>query len=94
MSDVAQRELLKYDGGGLSQLIRDGLITRAEVLTATIQRVEALDGTINAVIDRAWDRFDELAAPHQTSRSSEFPRASKTSSTCKACVGVKVRSCG
>ncbi|MGZ0220613.1 MAG: amidase, partial [Acidimicrobiales bacterium] len=51
-----QRELLGFDGLGLSALIGAGEVTADEVLDATIARVEALDGTINAVIDRAFDR--------------------------------------
>ncbi|MDG1409696.1 MAG: amidase family protein, partial [Acidimicrobiales bacterium] len=51
-----QRELLGFDGLGLSELIRAGDVTADEVLDATIARVDALDGTINAVIDRAFDR--------------------------------------
>ena len=51
-----QRELLGFDGLGLSELIRAGDVTADDVLDATIARVDALDGTINAVIDRAFDR--------------------------------------
>lgn len=55
-----QRELLGFDGLGLSALIGAGEVTADEVLDATIARVEALDGTINAVIDRAFDRARDL----------------------------------
>lgn len=53
---VDQRELLAFDAVGLSELIRSGELEAGDVLDAAIERVEALDGTINAVIDQAFDR--------------------------------------
>lgn len=53
---VDQRELLEFDAVGLSALIRSGELRPDEVLDATIARIEALDGTINAIIDQAFDR--------------------------------------
>lgn len=63
---VDQRELLAFDAVGLSALIRSGELQPSEVLDATIERIEDVDGTINAVIDRAFDRarsiVDQVAA--------------------------------
>ncbi|MGH1494043.1 MAG: amidase [Acidimicrobiales bacterium] len=57
---VSQRELLPVDAVGLSALVRSGELQPGEILDATIARIEALDGTINAVIDRAFERARSL----------------------------------
>ncbi len=44
-----------YDGLGLAALIARGEVTAAEVLEAAIERNEAVNGTINAVIHKAYD---------------------------------------
>jgi amidase len=59
---VGHRELLEFDAVGLSALIRAGELQPAEVLDATMERIELLDGTINAVIDHAFDRARSLLA--------------------------------
>ncbi len=56
---VDQRALLSHDAIGLSELVRAGTVSAAELLDATISRIEALDGQINAVVDRAFDRARE-----------------------------------
>ena len=53
---TGQRELLDFDALGLTQLIRAGELRQSEVLDATIERIEALDGSINSVIDQAFER--------------------------------------
>jgi amidase len=53
---VDQRELLAFDAAGLSQLIRAGELKPTDVLDATVTRIEETDGTVNAVIDHAFDR--------------------------------------
>lgn len=45
-------ELLEYDAVGLAQLIRDCDVSAREVLEASIARIEALDGQINALTTR------------------------------------------
>ncbi len=45
-----------YDGIGLASLIRDGQASAEEVLDAAIERVEARDGTVNAVTTRMFDQ--------------------------------------
>ncbi len=59
---VDQGELLEFDAVGLSEQIRAGDLRVDHVLEATIARIELLDGTINAVIDRAFDRARERIA--------------------------------
>lgn len=45
-----------YDALGLAQLIRDGAVSAAEVLEAAIDRIEANDATLNAVVHKAYDQ--------------------------------------
>ena len=45
-----------HDGIGLASLIRDGQASAEEVLDAAIERVEARDGTVNAVTTRMYDQ--------------------------------------
>src|SRR5688572_33404881 len=48
-------EFERYDGLGLAALVRDREVTASEVLEAAIERIEARDGAINAVILRLFD---------------------------------------
>ena len=57
---VDQRDLLRFDAVELSALVRSGELHPGEILDATIARIDALDGTINAVIDEAFDRARSL----------------------------------
>ena len=55
-----------HDGLGLAGLIRDRHTSAEEVLDAAIERVEARDGTVNAVTTRmsaAWHLEAPLRAP-------------------------------
>ena len=45
-----------HDGVGLAELVRRGEVTAAELLEAAIARVEALNPSINAVVNRLYDR--------------------------------------
>ena len=49
-------ELVKYDAMGLSDLIRKGEITPAELLEITIHRIEKINPKINAVIYKMYDQ--------------------------------------
>lgn len=51
-----ERELLGFDAVALSDGIRRGHFTRSEVLDATIRRIERLDGELNAVVTRCFER--------------------------------------
>jgi amidase len=44
-----------YDGLGLAALVRTGDVTPAELVEAAIDRIERLDGRINAVVHRAYE---------------------------------------
>ena len=49
-------ELVEYDAIGLSELIRKGEITPAELLETTIHRIEKVNPKLNAVIYRMYDQ--------------------------------------
>ncbi len=54
--------LLNHDALGLAGLLRAGEVTPVELLDASLARVEALDGSLNAVITDCADRARERAA--------------------------------
>ena len=43
-------EFERYDGLGLAALVRDRQVSAAEVLEAAVERIEARDGALNAVV--------------------------------------------
>ena len=49
-------ELVRYDAIGLSELIRKGEITPAELLETTINRIEKVNPKLNAVIYKMYDQ--------------------------------------
>jgi len=49
-------ELVRYDAIGLSELIRKGEITPAELLETTIRRIEKINPKLNAVIYKMYDQ--------------------------------------
>ena len=53
---MAFKEYDRYDALGLAALIRDRKVSVGEVLEAAIARIEALDGKLNAVVHRQFDR--------------------------------------
>lgn len=53
---MAFKEYDRYDALGLAALIRDRKVSVAEVREAAIARIEALDGKLNAVVHRQFDR--------------------------------------
>ena len=67
-------ELVGYDAIGLSELIRKGEITPAELLEATINRIEKVNPKLNAVIYKMYDQARTAAAA-----SSSAATAAKTS---------------
>ncbi|MBT7713432.1 MAG: amidase [Deltaproteobacteria bacterium] len=58
-------ELLNYDALGLAELVRKGEVTPRELVEVTARRIEALDGTINAMttltIERALEKADRIS---------------------------------
>ena len=59
---LPEDELAQVDAVGLAALIRDGQLSPVEAVQATIDRIEHLDGEINAVIHRQFDQALALAA--------------------------------
>ena len=55
MSRLAQ-EFERYDGLGLAELIRTKEVTVEEVLAATLERIDARNPAINAVVTRMDDQ--------------------------------------
>jgi amidase len=53
-----------YDGLGLAELVRGGEVTAGEVLEAAIERVEALNPKLNAVVTKVYDQARAAAASH------------------------------
>jgi amidase len=49
-------ELIGYDALGLSELIRKGEITPAELVETTIQRIEKVNPKLNAVVHKMYDQ--------------------------------------
>ena len=46
----------RYDALGLARLVNAGEVTPAEVLEAAVERVEARNPAVNAVVSRLYDR--------------------------------------
>jgi Asp-tRNA(Asn)/Glu-tRNA(Gln) amidotransferase A subunit family amidase len=55
-------EYEQYDGVGLADLVRRKQITPDEVLDAAIERVEARNGAVNAVVTKAYERARQTIA--------------------------------
>lgn len=53
---LADGELARLDAVGLASLIADGTISPVEAVQATIDRIEAIDGQLNAVITRRFEQ--------------------------------------
>ncbi len=51
----AFKDYEQYDALGLADLVRRGKVTPADLLDAAIERVEARNGTVNAVVMRLYD---------------------------------------
>src|SRR5262245_22553067 len=55
-------EYADHDGLGLANLVRRGEISAAEVLEAAIARIERHNGTLNAVVYKAYDEARRVAS--------------------------------
>ena len=53
---MAFQEYEDYDAMGLAELVRQRQVTPQELLEAAIDRIEARDGTINAVVTKMYDQ--------------------------------------
>ncbi len=57
-------EYTEYDGLGLAELVRTGQVTAGEVLDAAIERIEAVNPELNAVVTKVYDQARAAAARH------------------------------
>ncbi len=55
-------EYADYDGLGLAQLVSKGAVSAGELVEAAIERVERHNGTLNAVVHKAYDEARATAA--------------------------------
>ena len=55
-------ELARVDAVGLAELIRKGELSPVELIDDTIERIEALDPQLNAVIHPSFDEARNAAA--------------------------------
>lgn len=55
-ADTKTDDLLNYDATGLAKLVRTKQVSPKELVEATIRRIEALDGKINAVVTRTFEQ--------------------------------------
>ena len=55
-------DLSRLDSVGLAEVIRSGDLSSEEVIEASIKRIEAMDGDLNAVVTRRFERALEDAA--------------------------------
>jgi amidase len=58
------KEYTEYDGLGIAQLVRRREVSAEEVLEAAIERIEALNPALNAVVTRVYDQARAAAARH------------------------------
>jgi amidase len=59
---MAMQTYAEHDGLGLAQLVAKGETTPAELLEAAIERIERHNGTLNAVVHKAYDEARKTAA--------------------------------
>ena len=55
------KEYADYDGLGLAELVRKGDVSPAELADEAITRIERHNGTLNAVVHKAYDEARETA---------------------------------
>src|SRR3954468_21746029 len=55
-------EYAKHDALGLAELVRKGEVTAVELVDAAAARIEEVNGKINAVVQKSYDRARSLAA--------------------------------
>src|SRR5260370_34898576 len=62
MSRLRPEEYVAFDAVGLAALAHRGEVTPLELTEAAIERIEALNPRLNAVVEREYDRAREAAA--------------------------------
>ena len=73
MSDTLTPDLSKASAGELARAVAAGQASAAELCEAAIGRIEALDGPINAVVVRDFDRAREAARAAAPVRPGRIP---------------------
>ncbi len=68
-------EYKDYDGLGLAKLVQSGEVTAHEVLEAAIERIEALNPKLNAVVTKVYDQARAAAAATTPRRRSPACRS-------------------
>ena len=58
----AMKDYERYDGLGLADLVKTRAVTAKELLIAAVERIEARNPAINAVVDRMYDRAEAAIA--------------------------------
>jgi len=58
----AMKDYERYDGLGLADLVKTRAVTAKELLIAAVERIEARNPAINAVVDRMYDRAESAIA--------------------------------
>jgi amidase len=56
------KEYTAYDGLGLAELVRNRDVTPIELLDAAVERIDRHNGTLNAVVHKAYDEARKTAA--------------------------------
>ena len=59
---ASDAELARTDAVALADLIREGYLSPVEAVQATIDRIERLNGDLNAVIHKQYEKALDLAA--------------------------------
>ena len=59
---MSPEDYIAHDASGLADLVRRGEISALEVAEAAIERIESLDGQLNAVVERCYDSGRAAAA--------------------------------
>ena len=66
-------EYLELDATGLAEIVRSGKVSAAELTDCAIERIEALNPGLNAVVHKFYDRARALAQQPQTGAFAGVP---------------------
>ena len=56
------KDFERYDGLGLAELVKSRAASAKELLNAAIERIEARNPSVNAVVNRMYDRAETAIA--------------------------------
>jgi Asp-tRNA(Asn)/Glu-tRNA(Gln) amidotransferase A subunit family amidase len=86
-------DLCGFDAVTLAGMLRRREVSAREVIAAHAERIEAVDGVVNAVVTRTFDRASARAADADAALARGGgpaacrPGRSRTWPTCSACTG-------